>query len=527
VGGDGDLSLKAVLETVLDPKGLDDLEAGLKRTSDNAKKAGAGAEESSGHFDKLGKRLPNAAFDILSKEMLQNVGIQSGLGPLTRVSTAAFESLAGGLGLTGSALAGITLGASLLIPILISLASHSDDSAQAADRQKDSADTLVSSYEKLIAKGVHLTKAQTDYLKLQRELQSEERIRAEDTIEAEIRAQDKLIQSTMSLWGATKLLVKGQYEYWVQGKAVLDLTSRMNQITDAARKEQERLGAELENLRKAHKAGASSIAEYNDKLAESADAAAEARKRANLLANQQIERQFQAFIDQEAKAEQLAAQRSRKAWADRQAAISSGLQKNESEAKKIAAEHARQVAEQKELTEQQLKDEESIRDAKFATANASFELLGAMFGKNKATAIAQAIMNTYEGATKAIAQGGVAGPALAAAVVVSGLAQVAQIEKQKSGFDDPVNDLLARDFGRKWAADFTREVGVGFASGLRDGTSGRGTVINQKTSIDRGTHIGTANFNGLSGTPNQALLDFERRRIRVARVENRTRRRST
>lgn len=48
----------------------------------------------------------------------------------------------------------------------------------------------------------------------------------------------------------------------------------------------------------------------------------------------------------------------------------------------------------------------------------------------KAAAITQAVINTYEGATKALAQGGIYGAAMAAAVVASGLAQVAQIRSQ-------------------------------------------------------------------------------------------------
>jgi tape measure domain-containing protein len=48
----------------------------------------------------------------------------------------------------------------------------------------------------------------------------------------------------------------------------------------------------------------------------------------------------------------------------------------------------------------------------------------------KAAAITQAVINTYEGATKALAQGGIYGAAMAAVVVASGLAQVAQIRSQ-------------------------------------------------------------------------------------------------
>lgn len=49
----------------------------------------------------------------------------------------------------------------------------------------------------------------------------------------------------------------------------------------------------------------------------------------------------------------------------------------------------------------------------------------------KAGSIAQATINTYEGATKALAQGGFYGIAMAAAVIAAGLAQVAQISSVK------------------------------------------------------------------------------------------------
>jgi hypothetical protein len=55
------------------------------------------------------------------------------------------------------------------------------------------------------------------------------------------------------------------------------------------------------------------------------------------------------------------------------------------------------------------------------------------FPQNKAFAVASAIMNTYEGATKALAQGGFAGIIMAAAVIASGLAQVAKIESTEPG----------------------------------------------------------------------------------------------
>lgn len=54
-----------------------------------------------------------------------------------------------------------------------------------------------------------------------------------------------------------------------------------------------------------------------------------------------------------------------------------------------------------------------------------------LFAIAKAANIVTAIMNTFEGATKALAQGGIFGPALAATVVAAGLANVAVISAQR------------------------------------------------------------------------------------------------
>lgn len=78
----------------------------------------------------------------------------------------------------------------------------------------------------------------------------------------------------------------------------------------------------------------------------------------------------------------------------------------------------------------------------------------------KAAAIAQAIMNTYQGATKALAQGGVYGAAMAAAVVATGMAQVASIRAQGPGFQ---------------SGGYTGNGGVGEVAGV---VHGREFVVN-------------------------------------------------
>lgn len=54
----------------------------------------------------------------------------------------------------------------------------------------------------------------------------------------------------------------------------------------------------------------------------------------------------------------------------------------------------------------------------------------------KAAAIAQAIINTYQGATKALAEGGLYGIATAAVVVANGMANVAKIRSQSTGYSE-------------------------------------------------------------------------------------------
>lgn len=62
---------------------------------------------------------------------------------------------------------------------------------------------------------------------------------------------------------------------------------------------------------------------------------------------------------------------------------------------------------------------------------ASGQKAKAWFAVHKAFSIAQGIINTYEGATKALAQGGFFGIAMAATVIAAGLAQVAMIASQQ------------------------------------------------------------------------------------------------
>ena len=84
----------------------------------------------------------------------------------------------------------------------------------------------------------------------------------------------------------------------------------------------------------------------------------------------------------------------------------------------IGADYSKKKAEEKQALDIQ-------------TAMQTLDIIGGMIDKNsvagKGIAIAQAIINTYQGASKAIAQGGTFGPALAAVTIAAGLLNVKKI----------------------------------------------------------------------------------------------------
>jgi len=85
----------------------------------------------------------------------------------------------------------------------------------------------------------------------------------------------------------------------------------------------------------------------------------------------------------------------------------------------------------KEVAENRLKLEQQNVDAISQALGGVIDLVGAESKYGKALAVTQAIINTYLGASKAIGQGGIAGPIAAAGVIASGLAQVKAITAQK------------------------------------------------------------------------------------------------
>lgn len=159
------------------------------------------------------------------------------------------------------------------------------------------------------------------------------------------------------------------------------------------------------------------------------------------------------------------------------------------------------------------------RQAALDIARTSLATLGIVFGQNKAFAIAQAMINTYESATGALAAYSLINPtlgtALAAAYLAQGFAYVRQIMKQtpggtsigggggggrsggkSAGFDDPGSDALAVHAGRKWARDWIDLTSRGFRQEIGDYLGSRAAQV---TNDNRQSFNQTLNISGMYG----------------------------
>jgi hypothetical protein len=89
----------------------------------------------------------------------------------------------------------------------------------------------------------------------------------------------------------------------------------------------------------------------------------------------------------------------------------------------------------KKLTDYEKKLEEEKFNAQLGLASQTLSIIGGLVDQNsaagKAIAVTQAIINTYQGASKALAQGGIFGPVAAAATIAAGLINVKKIISTK------------------------------------------------------------------------------------------------
>lgn len=164
----------------------------------------------------------------------------------------------------------------------------------------------------------------------------------------------------------------------------------------------------------------------------------------------------------------------------------------------------RYIARKRALETAQLKWEQMAaaqkREAAMSGASAVLGSLSQLFPKVKAFAIAEAVINTYKAATAALAAppGPPVSFAYVAAAIISGLAQVQQIRKTNSGFDDPAHDRMARIGGYRWAGDMVREfmrgTTEGWGAAMQNPMAAAASTVSQ-TSIANSTSYGGNTYN--------------------------------
>ncbi len=172
-----------------------------------------------------------------------------------------------------------------------------------------------------------------------------------------------------------------------------------------------------------------------------------------------------------------------------------------------------------------LETEEALntKQLQLSLARDAVGLLSTVFGKHKAFAIAEAIIDTWMAVNNALASVPYPYNIVAAALIAAqGLANVHKIRttdiSQGGGFDDPVHDRLARAGGRRWAVDVLRNLDMGFRDGFaaaaRSSDAGAASGGGSTTTNDNRM---TVNFGHVMGGRAEAR--------RIARILDRARER--
>ncbi len=528
--GSRDLGLRTVIESVLDAQGFDEFK---KRVAEAGRQAGSGgqsASEAGKHFDRLGKQLPHASFKILADEMLESAGVMGHTRVLSNLLEEAMMGVGAATKATATVMAGATLGIGLLIPLLLSMRKETDNVSEATKDVTQVSDSWLDQLENIRKKTGALT---AENEKLYEALVA---VKKEQT-EGELR------KTTIAIDALTKKYHEQALAYIETNRLVGAQAQQFLMLADAAaavdpklvamKEQEQQLRGEVDGTRQSlqkQSDAADDLAESTKKASGELERLKRQQEEWHAWAVEEVGKQFQAMNDQEARAQAIATKRQKEQFLDRQKMIHDGEAKNKAQAEAATREYVKNKREEATAARDA---EQQKQDAMFTTMDMASSFLRTAFGNSKAAAIASVIINTAEAIMKEEAQLGVWALPAQIATAALGAAQIAKISGQDAGFDDPVNDSIVegafRKFGRGWATDMTQLAARGALRGFGEGLHGGGSVTNNnssRTTVNRGTHIGVANFNSLLGTPGQARAAFERRRIRIARKEDRTRRRS-
>lgn len=510
-----DLNLKIVIDTLLNAKGFDEAKAALAGLTGATNTTATAADTATGKQKGLARELGGTrgpAAD-LTRILLQQIGVTGAAGEAAKAAGIAFNTLGGAAtGLTLGLAAAVALVA-LIAPSISKWAKATDDTSEATDALRKSLTDMLPELEEYVA---HVTNASAE-LRALYEASAAQAFREQDKAIADndkalAGLNEKLEQYRQRLnvvvvdnarSGASHMVVRNatmaERDAMVElEQAIADLTVKNNALM-AAHEDGLTLSKQITSATKiatAAEDAARKIAEERARVA-----------KANAAWQQQFAKQQ--IIDA---TKDMASQTS-----NYKATVK---QIQDVTTEKIKAKGQR-IAADKEETDAEIAERIRAAQVRETLAQQASATIGAIFGRNKAAMIAQAIIDTYAGMDKALAQGGWFGIAMAAMVGAEGFANVANMQKQKPGFDDPFNDMLASKLGRKSAADFLHHFGQGFSSGM--GMPGGGGASVSNTTINRGSTVNIGNVNGVIGSKTQLRRYLQRELIKAGRQEDRTR----
>lgn len=546
-----DLELRAILETVLDPKGMDQfnqkLEEAKKRAGGAQERLGALGTSSAASATKLkgfGEAIPNQGMNIFAQNVLAATGANTRLNSSISILSQGIGGLALALPNVGIALGGVALASGILIPLISDMVKESREARDAMNEMKEAASGLKDQLNDLVdVTGENVNPVLERFAALLN-------VQAKDALLSNRSELDKLIEKQVA-----------EREELIRSIA---LGERMQTSTFRSARETQGMVAALEENRERLKELSPEL-EKNIALRFALDQALDrgVSSLGELIALEREEADLRKKAEDESKKESEALKRRQEANAKAQAAVNDQIEREdirqrergidpiaeETEAIRKGAEEQLQImadsfSEQAlfpfEVTEEfekaskkrlkVLEDEKAAeQETNLFAAQEGISLLTGVFGQSKAASIATALINTFTGATKALEIAGPAGPALAAAVIAFGLAQVAKIratepEEGGAGFDLPASDALARRFGERWAADLLSMIDVGFVRALdKIRTPGAGPITNVRTThFNTGARVENFNVQGMFGaTKTDMMKRLRRELIKVDRIEER------
>ena len=501
-----DLKLQLVIQAILDAKGFEEAKTALSGLADTTNKAVGPVKEMS-----EAQNVSRREIRLATAEVLRYSGVTQEAGLIGRLAATGFVALGDAAETANFAIVGATLGLSVLIPLIIEWMGKSkeatEDQKALEEAFKHETDALQPYLDKLRDVNAEWAKMaqqkQHDALVLQigdLEKAGDAMNRAQE----EVDRLNKRIKEGIEVAPGRRFFNPDDIDALAKARIALNDATIHYRLLDEAQKKHLTEQQLISSTTKKDTGVVEENTKARKQLTEDEKRAADFAKQAE---RDQILDMVAFGVAQT------------KAWKKE----TQDLGKHNNDLVEADAQAARErKAIDDRLTQAAIDDANRMADAKVAavqrTVSASISLLGTLFGKNKAAASANVIIDTAEAIMRTNAQlGWPAAIPFDIALAAEGAAQLANINK--AGFDDPMSDMIASKLGRKSAADFVRLFGEGFNTGLV-GMNG-GSV--QHTTVNRGVTVQSLHMSGILGVnETDVMKNLNRKLIAVQRLEART-----